>query len=66
VRANGTAVSDFRTRLLQEIAAAPCKDDARHILENYAEAVAALDEATREQILAELQDLIAELPDEAP
>jgi hypothetical protein len=50
------------TRLLQEIAAAHCKDDVRHVLDSYAEAIAALDETAREQMLAQAQDIIAELP----
>jgi hypothetical protein len=50
-------------RFFQELSAAPCKADARHTLESYTEAIAALDEKTREQVPAQAQDVIAELPD---
>jgi hypothetical protein len=63
LRANGTAMSDFKTRLLTEIGAAARKSEARRIVENYSEMIAALEESARECLLSEIQDTIAQLPD---
>jgi hypothetical protein len=50
-------------RFWQELSAAACKADARVVMERYADAVRALDESTREDVLAQAQEIIAELPD---
>lgn len=51
-------------RFFEELSAAPCKGDARQVLDSYDEVLAALDEKTRKQVLAQAQDIIAELPDD--
>jgi hypothetical protein len=50
-------------RLFEELSAAPCKGNAQQILDSCDEVLAALDERTRKQMLAQAQDIIAELPD---
>jgi F0F1-type ATP synthase membrane subunit b/b' len=53
----------FARRLLQEIAAAQCKAEARHIIEQAQTEIDKMEPHAKEQLLAELQDLIVELAD---
>jgi hypothetical protein len=54
---------DFRGRLIQEIACAGDRAAAERALALAADDIANLPQPDREELLATLQDIIAELPD---
>ena len=53
-------MSEFARRLLQEVAAAPDRDGAARLIEAVQEQITRMPPRAAEQLLSELQDLIAE------
>jgi hypothetical protein len=58
---HGQPVSSAR-RVLQEVAAARCRAEARHIMEQTQTEIDKMEPLAKERLLLKLQDLIVELP----
>jgi hypothetical protein len=56
----------FRLRLLQEVQAARCKQDAWQVWQRAADDVARLKPAEQEKLTEQVTDAIRELPDDEP